>query len=125
MFKKVFHILVITFFLVSTSGVFIAKHYCGNSLMSFALFSTPLKCCKDFCSQCHNEFTFNKVNDDFAGSKKINFNQNLDNHLLHVVFLESTALQLPILQSFFNIDLRKFLYQKAGISPEMLGNFRC
>jgi len=125
MIKKVFHILVITVFLVSTSGIFIARHYCGSSLVSFALFSTPHKCCEGNCSQCHNEFTFNKVTEDFAGSQKIDFNQNKDNHLLQVVFSESTTLQMPSILSFFPIDLRKFLYRKPGISPEALGNFRC
>jgi hypothetical protein len=125
MIKKVFNILVITIFLVSTSGIFIARHYCGNSLISFGIFSTPHNCCEDFCEQCHNEFTFNKVTDDFAGSEKIDFNQNKDNHLLQVVFLESITLQMPSILPFSKIDLRKFLFRKTGISPEALGNFRC
>lgn len=47
--KKLAHILVIIFLLVSTCGFTIDTHYCGNTLMATSLDSPVKSCCGSSC----------------------------------------------------------------------------
>jgi hypothetical protein len=125
MFKKIAHILLVSLLLVSTSGISLNKHYCGNSLMSFSFFSVPQHCCPGHCDKCHNTHLFNKVMDEFTGSSsgfsdlKANTIIIQANLILNASDLLLTSLVLK------NIDLRKFVSLKAGDSPALICNFRC
>ncbi|MEI6765300.1 MAG: hypothetical protein WCM76_06635 [Bacteroidota bacterium] len=67
MLKKSLHIIVILILLISTSGVIIDRHFCGNSLVSTTL-GKSADCCKDH-SCCRHEIHFYKIGDSFQSSQ--------------------------------------------------------
>jgi hypothetical protein len=122
--RRTGNIIVILLLLIATSGVSITRHYCGQSLVSFSLFSTPKPCCGSGCDKCHNEFSFNKVTDNFTVSSDavksvITFNPIQANFIIVLSEL------LPAIPIAVAINSRKFLFLKAGDFPVSFGNFRC
>lgn len=65
MAKKVAHIIIALLLLISTSGVAVTKHYCGNNLRSVAILTQPASCCDDQ-GCCHNETEIFRVHSEFA-----------------------------------------------------------
>ncbi len=125
MFKKVAHILVIFVLLVSTGGITITRHYCGASLISCSLFSTPESCCGSGCDKCHNHSCFNKLTDEFNGTA---VNADHPKIFSRVVFASLSIIltdQKPVVSWSAISDIRKFLIHKAGDLPAFLGSFRC
>ena len=70
--------------MVSTSGITIYRHFCGNNFIKTTIAVKPDKCCKGPCKGCHNEskyfvlkgnFEANRLNLDFRSHSKtlINF----------------------------------------------------
>jgi len=123
--KRTGNIIVILLLLVATSGVSITRHYCGQSFVSFSLFSTPKPCCGSDCNKCHNENSFNKVTDNFtissseAGKSVITINPIQTNFIIVLSEL------LPAIPIAVTINSRKFLFLKTGEFPVSFGNFRC
>ncbi len=65
MFKKFSHIIFSLLLLVSTMGLVISKHYCGDSFVSISFFTEGESCCK-MGGCCHNETDFYQVDEDFS-----------------------------------------------------------
>jgi hypothetical protein len=65
MLKKVSHIFLSALLLISTMGMAVSKHYCGENLVSVSLFEEADSCCGD-ADCCHNENQSYKVKDDFS-----------------------------------------------------------
>jgi hypothetical protein len=65
MLKKVSHIFLSALLLISTMGMAVSKHYCGENLVSVSLFEVADSCCGD-TDCCHNENQSYKVKDDFS-----------------------------------------------------------
>ena len=65
MFKKTAHIILALLVFISTTGMTVSKHYCGDKLESIAIDSTTDSCC-EMPDCCHDETSFYKVNDDFS-----------------------------------------------------------
>jgi hypothetical protein len=99
MFKKVIHIIVACFILVSTTGFTINLHYCHNQIYDLALFAPAHSCCETGSQgHCHSTGDMAKMNhcedesiimesvDDFVGSS---FAVNLEN--THSIDLLLTA----------------------------------
>ena len=89
MFKKVIHIIVACFILVSTTGFTINLHYCHNQIYDLALYTPAHSCCETTTqSHCNSTGDMAKMNhcedesiimesvDDFVGSS---FTVNLEN----------------------------------------------
>jgi len=125
MLKKIGHILIISLLLVSTSGISVTRHYCGSSLKSFSIFSTPSKCCEGRCDKCHNKHSFTKVTDEFINTSIDIPDLKADSQILHAIIIYTISDQLSSGNLPIDIDLRKFLYTKAGDSPALICNFRC
>ena len=123
--KKAGIFIVIFFLLIATGGLSITRHYCGQSFASFSLFSTPEPCCGNDCDRCHNEFSFNKVTDEFTGSSSdsgisvVTVNPFQASLSIDVISL------LDIAPVAIYITPKKFLYRKTGDFPVSFGNFRC
>ena len=65
MLRKTSHIILSVLLLVTTMGLVISKHYCGDSFVSISLFTEGESCCEmDGC--CHNETNFYQVDKDFS-----------------------------------------------------------
>lgn len=56
---------MILLLLLSTMGIAVSKHYCGENLVSVSFFDEANKCCDDG-DCCHNDNLFFQVNDDFS-----------------------------------------------------------
>lgn len=127
MTKRIFHIAVSLFLLLSTAGVSISKHYCHGTLISTSIFGKAKSCCDSSCGSCQNEMSFSKVTDNFVASN---------------LTLEK-AKQIQLFQSGLFFNLVQFVnipeiysiqsaYLKApplisgdSTLPEFLGVFRC
>ena len=66
MLKKIAHILLVFLFLGSATGMTISKHYCGTTLKSISINSTPDSCCGSACKRCHNESFTIKIENEFS-----------------------------------------------------------
>jgi hypothetical protein len=65
MLRKFSHIILSAVLLVSTMGMVVSKHFCGDSFVSTAVFQQAKSCCGD-SDCCHNENSFYQVKDDFS-----------------------------------------------------------
>ncbi len=65
MFKKISHIIFALILMVTTMGVTVSQHFCGNSLKSVAIQAAPDHCCGIPCGCCHDESVTIKIEDDF------------------------------------------------------------
>ncbi len=125
MFKRIAHIIVISLLLVSTSGISITRHYCGNSLMSLAVFSTPHNCCEGDCNKCHNEHTLTKVTDDMEKPAMDPGIFTVYPIAYPILLSIPVTVQLPENTLCSDFELRKFLPPGTVDLPVLLGNFRC
>lgn len=126
MIKRAGNIVIMILLLIATGGIPFTMHYCGLSVKSFSIFSTPKSCCKGHCDKCHNVFKFSKVNDAFEAGSSITKTESLSDEIT-VQASNSIDLFGHIFTSPFSdlINQRKFLIFKAGHSPASFGNFRC
>ena len=69
MLKRIAHISLIMLLLLSTSGITVYKHYCGNTLMGSSIVLKPKGCCKPQCKCCHDETKYLKITDTFESQK--------------------------------------------------------
>jgi len=125
MLRKTCHIVIILLLLVSTSGLAVTRHYCGEVQKSVSIYSTPKSCCGDKCDKCHNIFKFTKVNDDFVSGASISTPTLTENFVFHTVFsidFSSFNTIPPLSGIFYN---RAGNNSKAGCIPAFLGSFRC
>lgn len=99
MFKKVIHIIIACFILVSTTGFTINLHYCHNQIYDLALFAPAHSCCENgmngHChstgdlanmNHCEDESIVIESTDDYVGSS---FELSLEN--THRIDLLHTA----------------------------------
>jgi hypothetical protein len=63
--KKICQTFVVILLVITTSGITISRHYCGNSLFSMALGHHAKSCCDSKCQGCHDETVHFKVVDHF------------------------------------------------------------
>lgn len=81
MFKKVIHIIVACFILVSTTGFTINLHYCHSKVYDLAVFAPAHSCCESCCggpchvsgdidntNHCEDESIVVESTDDYIGS---------------------------------------------------------
>jgi hypothetical protein len=125
MLKKNAHILVVSLLLISTSGISMTRHYCGNTLKSVSISGTSHSCCDGVCNKCHNKYSYNKVNDEFTDTSASIFDFKADTHISFAIVNFNFSDQLISSALLPYYDLRKFLYLKAGDSPAFICNFRC
>ena len=99
MFRKVLHIVLACFILVSTTGFTISLHYCHNEIYDLAVFAPAHSCCEagsgaqchasgdmDTSNHCEDESIVVESTDDYVGSS---FAVNLEN--THSIDLLLTA----------------------------------
>ena len=83
--KGILHIIVSLLLLVTTTGVSISKHYCGDNLISIALFVEADSCCDD-SDCCHNENEYLQFKDDYIGSVITDLASTIEFDLLFTAF---------------------------------------
>jgi hypothetical protein len=125
MIKKTANIAIVILLLIATSGVPVTRHYCGRSLMSFSIYSTPKACCEGSCDKCHSIFKFSKVNDNFMAGSSVATQPLTDYSTFQTPFI---AILIDISNISHSTDLvyqRAAFNYRAGHSPASSGNFRC
>jgi len=125
MIKKTVNIAIVILLLIATAGLPVSRHYCGKSLMSFSIYSTPKACCEGTCNKCHTIFKFSKVNDNFVAGASITSKPLTDFVTLHTSFfidLFDNINSSPVINTFYQ---RANYISNAGKSPASFGNFRC
>jgi len=68
MLKKISHILLAMLLLVTTMGMTVSKHFCGDDLKSISLFTEAESCCDIPTGCCHDELVTVDIQDDFSAS---------------------------------------------------------
>lgn len=70
--RKLFHIFLVFFLLLSTTGFAVSRHFCGEVLANVSLSSEPKSCCgaeKEMpagsCGECQSEVEHVLLEDDF------------------------------------------------------------
>ena len=99
MFRKVLHIVLACFILVSTTGLTISLHYCHDKIYDLSIFAPAHSCCEagsgaqchapgnmDTSKHCEDESIVVESTDDYVGSS---FVVNLEN--THSIDLLLTA----------------------------------
>lgn len=67
MLEKISHTILSLVLLVSTIGMAVSKHYCGESLVSVSVFSNgDLDSCCDMDNCCHSDTQVFQVKEDFS-----------------------------------------------------------
>ena len=65
MLQKFSHIILAVLLMISTMGMAVSKHYCGDDLVSVSMFEEAETCCGDM-GCCHTENEFFQVKEDFS-----------------------------------------------------------
>jgi hypothetical protein len=65
---KISHISLAFLLLISTFGITINKHFCGNRMISASIFLDANSCCKGNCGKCHNESHSIRVTDAYESA---------------------------------------------------------
>lgn len=86
--KKILSISLIFLLILSTTGIFISKHYCNNRLVSASLFSKSKSCCGTKCNTCKNVTFAFKLSQKFIDTKTLNSNVHIT-IAPHIVYLIS------------------------------------
>ena len=68
MLRKSTHIVVTLLLLISTMGITLSAHYCGDNLKSVSVLADPDSCCNIPDGCCHDESETFKIEDEFASS---------------------------------------------------------
>ncbi len=86
MIKKAGHIILSMLLLLSTAGLAISKHYCGDELISTSIFLEADSCCdSDDC--CKNETEVFQLDEDFSVSAVVEIPESVQIDLLAVSFV--------------------------------------
>ncbi len=65
MFKQFSHIILSLLLLISTMGMTVSKHYCGDNLVSVSLYEKTDNCCGEM-GCCHTNSLHFQVKEDFS-----------------------------------------------------------
>ena len=92
MLRKISHILLAIVVMITTMGLTVSVHYCGDEFKSIDLISQSDNCCGDSCPDCKNEIVEVDIEDDFTISTF-----NID--------LTSDFILLPVLIQLFQVSI--------------------
>ncbi|MCF8303528.1 MAG: hypothetical protein K9I94_09670 [Bacteroidales bacterium] len=69
MLRKIIHILITVLLLTATTGFTVSKHYCGDTLVSFSLYTQAAACCDDISDECcHDVSEHFQVEQEFVST---------------------------------------------------------
>ena len=66
MIKRVSHIILALFILITTTGLTVSLHYCGDTVKSVSLDKVARSCCDMEHGCCHDQTIIIKVDNDFS-----------------------------------------------------------
>ena len=71
MLRKISHIVLALFLLVSTTGITISMHYCGGKYVSTSINEEAKSCCDGTGGCCENKTLHFEVKDDYVNAVQI------------------------------------------------------
>ncbi len=74
MFRKIAHIILALFLLVSTTGITFSMHYCGGKLVSTSINKEAKACCDGDGGCCENKTLHFEVEDDYVSPIVVEYN---------------------------------------------------
>ena len=77
MLRKITHIVLALFLLVSTTGITISMHYCGGEYVSTSINKEAKSCCDSTGGCCENKTMHFEVEDDYVSPVQID-NSKID-----------------------------------------------
>lgn len=123
MHKYIIHIILGVLLVLSTSGITITRHYCGDNLVFASVASENKNCCNESCNNCRSESVSFKVSDTFSATSYKYFEP--ENFSLHWLVLTVSKESLITLIS----KELELLYADSPpnlqISNSFLQVFRC
>lgn len=72
MLRKLTHIVLSLFLLVSTTGIAISMHYCGGELVSTSINKVAKSCCDESGGCCENKTVHIEVKSEFVNTVQVN-----------------------------------------------------
>jgi hypothetical protein len=97
MFRKVTHIIISLVLLISTTGLSISEHYCGNEKIHITLNSIEKECCEIPTDCCHDEIKLLQLKGDFTkppGIIQLNITEfNLSEFPTLLLFVDNLVVQ--------------------------------
>ncbi|MBK7214535.1 MAG: hypothetical protein IPH88_14790 [Bacteroidales bacterium] len=125
MLKKAGNIVIVFLLLIATAGIPFTRHYCGSTVMSFSVFSTPEPCRDNHCDKCHNIFKFSKLESEFESGIINIINAPQSFLTLQPFFFVDFLTLIPPPSSYTLFNHRAVFDFKTCFSPASLGVFRC
>jgi hypothetical protein len=116
---KILHITVAFLLLISTLGITINRHYCGNRFISASIFSKS--CCSSSCHKCHNEVKQIRVSDAFVSSGSVQILTKIFVPIPILYHCNLLGYQNPIIKDQVNTDISPHPLLK---SASLLQTFR-
>lgn len=71
MLRKLIHIALSVFLLVTTTGVTFSMHYCGGKYVSTSINEEAQSCCEDACGCCENKTVHIELENDYVSPIQI------------------------------------------------------
>ena len=69
MLRKTVHIIITALLFTATTGFTVSKHYCGDTLVLFSLYTHSEACCEDISDECcHDVSEHFQVEQEFVAT---------------------------------------------------------
>ncbi len=95
MFRKITHIVLALFLLVSTTGVTISMHYCGGDYVSTSINKEAKSCCDGSGGCCENKTQHLELEDDYMSALALENNITAELEALFPILFVLSAELLP------------------------------
>ncbi len=96
MLRKIAHIGLAIFLLVSTTGITFSMHYCGGKYISTSINKEAKSCCDGTGGCCENKSVHIEVKDDYVNAVQIENSKIVELDILIPILLVSNFELLPI-----------------------------
>ena len=106
MLRKISHIVLALFLLVSTTGVTISMHYCGGKYVSTSINKEAKSCCDGSGGCCENKSFHFEVKDDYVNAVQFETTKIVSIDILFpILFAVNSELfpkEINVIKEFFD-----------------------
>lgn len=95
MLRKITHIVLALFLLVSTTGITFSMHYCGSKYVSTSINKEAKSCCDGTGGCCENKTLHFEVKDDYVSAIVVQNNTIVELDVLFPILFVLSAELLP------------------------------
>jgi hypothetical protein len=102
MLRKIIHILLAVFLMVSTVGVTLSLHYCGGKLSSASINGQAESCC-DMGNCCHNESIHFELKENYVSPAHVENVKLVELDILFPILFVLNLQLLPEVEKTFEV----------------------